>query len=364
MIDLRLLDRVELVDGGWQVVRIGGGATWGQVATAIAPHGLAISSGDTREVGVGGLTLGGGIGWKVRRYGLALDSLLRAEVVTADGRVLVADAEENAELFWALRGGGGNFGIVTAFEFAAHQTTDVFHGRLAFPAAEAATVIQGWAEYMRTAPEGLTAIADFANPFAGGPEAPVEVFVVFDGNSAQEAAAALAPIRGLGTVIDDDVALKPYGDVLVNAQTPPPGIRFFTRNAFVEQSEAAAALRILTEVGASAGSPFLTVRSLGGALGRVPADATAFAHRTAELMIGTAIGGPAPAVQAGMPALDAVWARLAPHVSGTYPNFNSTATEADLAAAYPTDTRKRLAAAKRQYDPANLFRANYNVRPL
>jgi hypothetical protein len=129
----------------------------------------------------------------------------------------------------------------------------------------------------------------------------------------------------------------------------------------------AAALRILTEVGASEGSPFLTLRSIGGAAGalaRVPAEATAFAHRAAELMIGTAIGGPAPVVQAQLPALDAVWQRLAPHVSGTYSNFNSTATEADLAAAYPADTAKRLAAVKRQYDPANLFKANYNVRPL
>lgn len=142
VIDLGGLAQVEVIDKERHLVRIGGGATWGQVAAALAPHGLAISSGDTKSVGVGGLTLAGGIGWKVRKYGLALDSMVAAELVTANGEVVRASAEENPELFWALRGGGGNFGIVTAFEFAAHPTTDVFHGRIAFPAAEAATVLQ------------------------------------------------------------------------------------------------------------------------------------------------------------------------------------------------------------------------------
>jgi len=364
VIDLGRLDGVEVVEGGWHVVRIGGGATWGRVAEALAPHGLAISSGDTKGVGVGGLTLAGGIGWKVRKHGLALDSLVRAEIVTADGRVVSADEDENAELFWAVRGGGGNFGIVTAFEFAAHPTTEVFHGKIAFPGAQATQVVQGWADYMRIAPEALTTIVAFANPFAGGPEAPVEIFVTFDGDGEEEANAALDPIRHLGTVIADDVALKPYAETLEEGQTPPPGIRFHTRNAFVERAGADAALQILTEIGATPGSPFLTIRSIGGALARVADDATAFAHRRAELMIGTAAVGPAPAVDAALPALDAIWDRLAPHVSGTYANFNTTSGDQDVADAYPAETYKRLAAAKRQYDPANLFSGNYNVRPL
>ena len=279
VIDLGMLGGVEIVDGGWQVVRIGGGATWGQVAEALAPHRLAVSSGDTKGVGVGGLTLAGGIGWKVRKYGLALDSLVRAEVVTADGRVVAADEDENAELFWAIRGGGGNFGIVTSFEFAAHPTTDVFHGRISFPAAQAKQVIQGWADYMRTAPEALTATAVFANPFAGGPDAPVEIFVAFDGDVAEEAGAALDPIRRLGTVISDDVALKPYADLLEEGQAPPPGIRVHSRNAFVERAGADAVLQILTEVGSTTGSPFITIRSIGGGLAQRAEDDTAPAHR-------------------------------------------------------------------------------------
>ena len=159
VIDLSRLANVEIIDKERHLVRIGGGATWGQVAAALAPHDLAISSGDTKSVGVGGLTLTGGIGWKVRKYGLALDNVAAAEVVTANGQVVHASAQENPELFWAIRGGGGNFGIVTAFEFVAHPTTDVFYGKIAFPAPEAATVLRGWADYLRTAPEELTSVA-------------------------------------------------------------------------------------------------------------------------------------------------------------------------------------------------------------
>jgi FAD/FMN-containing dehydrogenase len=344
-------------------VRIGGGATWGQVAAALAPDGLAISSGDTKSVGVGGLTLTGGIGWKVRKYGLTLDNVVAAEVVTANGEVVHASAGENPELLWAIRGGGGNFGIVTAFEFLAHQTTDVFHGKIAFPASEAATVLHGWADHLRSAPEELTSIADFANPFAGGPQAPVEIYVAFDGDDPELAARAIDPIRRLGTVIEDDVALKPYGDTLADGATPPPGIQFVTRSGFVDKESVPEVLQILTEVGASERSPFIALRSVGGAVSRVPDDATAYAHRQAELMFVTVTAGPTPVVEAARPALSVIWERLSPHVNGAYANFLASATEEDVAAIYPTQTYERLSAVKRRYDPGNLFAHNHNVRP-
>ncbi|MEV0347281.1 FAD-binding oxidoreductase [Nonomuraea sp. NPDC050680] len=363
VIDLGKLADVEVIDKERHLVRIGGGATWGQVVAALAPHGLAISSGDTKGVGVGGLTLTGGIGWKVRKYGLALDNLVTVEVVTAGGEVVQASEEENRELFWAIRGGGGNFGIVTAFEFAAHPTTDIFFGRIAFPASEAATVLQGWADHLRTAPEELTSVVEFANPFAGGPEAPVEIRVAFDGDDPDLAARAIDPLRRLGTVVDDDVALRPYADALVDGATPPPGIQLVTRSAFVGKASVPELLRALVEVGAAQGSPFIAVRSVGGAVSRVCDDATAYAHRQAELMFVTTILGPQPVVEAARPALDAIWTRLAPHVNGAYANFLTSATEEDVAAIYPTRTYERLAAVKRQYDPGNLFARNHNVRP-
>jgi FAD/FMN-containing dehydrogenase len=363
VIDLSRLANVQIIDKERHLVRIGGGATWGQVAAALAPHGLAISSGDTKSVGVGGLTLTGGIGWQVRKYGLALDNVVAADVVTANGEILRASAADNPELFWAIRGGGGNFGIVTAFDFLAHPTTDVFFGKVAFPASEAATVLQGWADYLRTAPDELTSTVAFANPFAGGPEAPVEIYIAFAGDDPQLAARAIDPIRRLGTVTDDDVALKPYADTLEDGAIPPPGIQFVPRSAFVDRQSVPEVLRILTEVRASQRSPFIVVRSVGGAVSRVPADATAYAHRQAELMVVTTIAGPQPVVEAARPGLDAILERLAPHVNGAYANFLGSATAEDVAAIYPAQTYQRLATVKRRYDPGNLFAGNHNVRP-
>ena len=334
VIDLGRLANVEILDPERRLVRIGGGATWGQVAAGLAPHGLAISSGDTKSVGAGGLTLAGGIGWMVRKHGLALDNVAAAEVVTASGQVVHASAAENPELFWAIRGGGGNFGIVTAFDFAARPAAAVFCGTIAFPAAEAAAVLQGWADYLRTAPDELTSVADVAHPFRG-PGAPVEIHVAFDGDDPDLAAQAIDPIRRLGTVTGDDVALQPYPDTLADGTPPPPGIEVVIRSAFAGQESVPEVLRILTEAGASGRSPFIAVRSAGGAVSRVPGDATAYPHRQAELMVVTTTAGPEPAVEAARPALAAIWARLAPHVSGAYASFLASATAEDVAAIYP-----------------------------
>jgi FAD/FMN-containing dehydrogenase len=363
VIDLRQLADVEVIDGEHHLVRVGGGATWGQVAAALAPYGLAISSGDTKSVGVGGLTLAGGIGWKVRKYGLALDNVVGAQVVLADGTLVRADAKENPDLFWALRGGGGNFGIVTSFELQAHRTTDVFFGKVAFAASEAAAVLQGWADHLRSAPDELTSVVNLANPAAGGSEAPLDVYVAFDGDDPALGSAAIDPIRRLGTVIDDDVALTPYADILEDGGIPPPGIEFVTRSAFVERRSVAEVLRILAETATSEGSPAISLRSVSGAASRVPEAATAYAHRRAELMFATLTAGPPSVVQAAAPVLDEMWERLAPHVDGAYANFLTSATEADVAAVYPTDTYARLAAIKRRYDPGNLFAGNHNVQP-
>lgn len=363
VVDLSGLAAVEVAGDARHTVRVGGGAHWGDVAEALAPHGLAISSGDTKSVGVGGLTLSGGIGWKVRRYGLALDSLVGAEVVLADGAVVTASADEHPELFWALRGGGGNLGVVTTFVFEAHPTTDVFFGKITFPQAEAVEVLQGWAEHLRTAPEELTSIANLANPLAGGPEAPVEIHVAFDGDDQEAANRAIDPIRRLGTVLADDVALMAYPDVLVEGGTPPPGIGVLAHDGFVETGAVPEVLQILAEVGTSPGAPSIAIRSVGGAVARVAGDATAYAHRQAELMVATLTGGPEAVVAAARPGVEALWSKLAPHLSGAYANFLTSATEQDVADVYPAATYRRLAAVKREYDPANLFAHNHNVRP-
>ncbi|MET9342128.1 BBE domain-containing protein [Nonomuraea sp. NPDC003804] len=149
----------------------------------------------------------------------------------------------------------------------------------------------------------------------------------------------------------------------MDGATPPPGIQLLTRSAFVDRESVPEVLRILAEVGASERSPLIAVRSVGGAVSRVPDDATAYAHRRAELMFVTTTAGPRPVVEAARPALEAIWGRLAPHVNGAYANFLASATEKDVAAIYPPQTYERLAAVKRQYDPGNLFAGNHNVRP-
>lgn len=363
VIDLRNFASVEVLDVDRKLVRIGGGATWGKVVAALAEHGLGLSSGDTKSVGVGGLTLSGGIGWKVRKYGLALDNLVGAEVVTAGGEVVHATATSHPELFWALRGGGGNFGVVTAFEFVAHPTTDVFHGKITFPVDETGRVLQGWAEYLRSATEDLTSLVVLGNPMSGGPRAPLEIHVAVDSDDAGRAVEALEPIRRLGTVLDDDVALKPYADTLVGGAVPPLGMEFVIRSAFVGKQSVSDVLHLLAEVSRWDGTSVIGLRSVGGAVARVPQGATAYCHRQAELMVVTMTAGPERMVKAARPALEALWAHLAPHVKGAYANFLTGTTDDDVNAVYSVETRQRLARVKRRYDPQNLFTGNHNIRP-
>jgi FAD/FMN-containing dehydrogenase len=274
-----------------------------------------------------------------------------------------ASEAEHADLFWALRGGGGNFGVVTAFDFAAHRSGTVFHGKIAFPAAETAAVLAGWAAYLRSAPDELTSIVTLANPMAGGAAAPIEVQVTVDDIDLGRAAAALDPIRRLGTVLDDDVVPMPYPDTLVEGAVPPPGLRFLVRSAYVDRESVPDAVGVLAEAATLPGSPTMQVRSLCGAVARVPDEATAYAHRQAELLVVTMTAGTTAVVEAARPRLDALWARLTPHVHGAYANFLSGTGEAELAAIYPRRTRDRLAEVKRRYDPENLLSGNHNIRP-
>ncbi|GAB2621934.1 FAD-binding oxidoreductase [Pseudactinotalea suaedae] len=350
VIDLGALSSVEVLDGGR--VRVGGGATWGEVVRALAPHGLAISSGDTASVGVGGLTLSGGIGWMVRAHGLTLDRLVAAEVVTAAGEVLTASSTSHPDLFWALRGGGGGVGVVTAFELQAAELTTVTFGTLTFPAAEAAQVVGGWAAHLRTAPRELTSAVRLANPFAGGPDAPVEVTVCAIG---EDAASLVAPLRGLGTLQSDTVAVQAYGDILEEGHVLPAGLRLAVRNGLVPPESADAAVAEVVAIAAEPQPTAIVLNSLGGALADVGADETAFAHRRAELMLSTFAGGPAPAFDGILAGVESVWARLTPHVDGAYANFLDGSSPEVQASARPEATRRRLEQVRASYDPAALF---------
>ncbi|MFJ9829552.1 FAD-binding oxidoreductase [Streptomyces sp. NPDC101160] len=361
VIDLSALNTVEVLDAETGLVRVGPGATWIAVAHRLQEHDLAFSSGDTTTVGVAGNVLGGGIGWMVRSHGLALDNLVAAEVVTADGQLLRASADDNPELFWALRGGGGNFGIVTSFEISARKGGQVHFGSITYPAAEAAQVIKGWARYLRTAPDELTShIALF--PSFGGDPAPVTVLVCFADDDTAAAEQAIAPLLELGTVESKNIDLVAYPAVLEDPGELPGDWQPTVRNRFVHGIDDAF-VDTLLEGARSFDTLFVELRSLGGAVGRVPSDATAFGNRDAELMVNTAkLGTRAENLEAA-PALARFWESLAPYSCGAYSNFLSELDADDLAAVYPPETLARLRAAKDVYDPDNVFSRNANVTP-
>jgi FAD/FMN-containing dehydrogenase len=295
VIDLRRISRVEVIDQATRRVRIGAGATWGAVAAALQPHGLGITAGDTNQVGVGGLTLGGGIGWMIRRYGLAIDSLAGADLVTADGRLLHAGTDHHSDLFWALRGGGGNFGVVVSFDFVAQPVTSVHYGLISYQPGDLPQLIQGRRDLMRASDENLT-ITLTLTAIMPGPSASATLQCCYACLDRAAAARALDPFRQLTTVASDDIRAIPYANILENVH--PAGVRIEARNTLVPDlgDELIAAIEELL----GSGGAVLTLRSLGGAFSRVPPDATAFAHRDAEAMLVAGMLLPAdPGTRAG-----------------------------------------------------------------
>ena len=363
VLDLSMLDEVEVLDRERRLVRVGAGATWGQVAAALDPYDWGLTSGDTAGVGVAGLTLGGGMGWMVRKHGLALDHLVAARVVTADGRLLTASAEENPQLFWAIRGGGGNFGVVVDLDFVAQEVGDVHFGTVTYALEDPAGLVRRWRDAMRGAPDELSSTlvlmpATPAGPpmaqallcYAGDPDTPVT-----------DVDAVLEPLFEIGTVTEGDISVRRYRDVLEEAHEPPP-FRMVPRNTLVPRLDDAT-IAAVADLHASPVPAMVVIRSLGGAFGRVPAHDTAFAHRDAEAMVFGGLIVPPAATDAEVEAALAPWRAVAAHGTGTYLNFQGSATDEDLRTAYPPAHLTRLAAIKRAYDPGNVFALNHNIRP-
>ncbi len=363
VIDQVHCDGIDVLDTERRLVRVGGGATWGRVAAALDPYGWAITAGDTANVGVGGLTLGGGVGWLVRRYGLTIDNLVGARVMTADGRLITTSEYEHPSLFWALRGGGGNFGVVVDFDFVAQPVSTVHFGTVTYRLDDPADLLAGWREAMRVAPEALSSTMALTPRLPGGqPSATVLLCHAAEpGSTLPEADAAIKPLLELGTVTASRISGRRYSEILVEAQ-PPPRVRRGVRNTLVAALDDAVIGEIMGLHSTSVPTA-LAVRSLGGAFGRVPADATAFAHRDAEAMIVALLMLPDTASDPEVEDSLVPWDAVAAHGTGTYINFQGSATASDLAAAYPPATYARLAAVKRTYDPGNRFALNHNIEP-
>jgi FAD/FMN-containing dehydrogenase len=345
------------------------GLTAREYSMAAAAHGLATPFGDTGSVGISGLTLGGGIGWLVRKHGLAIDALLAVEIVTADGRQLTVSADSHPDLFWAVRGGGGNFGVVTRFQFRLYPVGEILGGALFLPPTR--EVLRNLLPIAQAAPEELTTIS-FLMHIPPAPFVPAEqvgklslvVMFVWAGHPA-EGHAALEPFRQVAMPLVEMVLPMPYPGIyqlVAEAEKRAYGVH---RSRFLETIDDEAIEAILGAM-AEASSPaaMVQIRILGGAMARVAPDATAFAHRQAPVMLLIITEYEDPATE----PVHAAWTHalhdaLAANDAGVYANFLEAEGDERIHSAYPRGTYDRLAEVKRRYDPANLFRLNQNIRP-
>jgi hypothetical protein len=344
------------------------GLTACQYTAAAASYDLATGFGDTGEVGIGGLTLGGGVGFLVRKHGLTIDSLLAAEVVTADGQLLRVDAETHPDLFWAIRGGGGNFGVATRFQFRLHELKTAVGGMLILPATP--DVIASFIAEAEAAPEELSTIANVmpAPPMPFLPEGVegrlvILAMMAWSGDPAR-GDAVYAPFRALATPHADLVREMAYPELF-----PPEDESYhptvIARTLFLDHIDLPVAGTIMGYLRSSeAPFRFAQLRVLGGAMARVPAEATAFAHRASRIL---AVVGAFYESEDERARREAWLAEFLAAVRqgdlGAYVNFLADEGPDRVHAAYPGSTWTRLAAVKAAYDPTNLFRRNQNVPP-
>jgi FAD/FMN-containing dehydrogenase len=344
------------------------GLTAGEFTTMAAEHGLATGFGDTGSVGIGGITLGGGVGYLVRKFGLTIDDLFAAEVVTADGQILHVDTENHPALFCAIRGGGGNFGVVTRFKFRLHEIDSIYGGILFLPATP--ETIASFIALAEAAPDELSAIANVM----GAPPMPflpaeyygkmlIMAMLVYVGD-AETGERVIAPFRSIAAPIADMIKSMRYPEIY-----PPEDESYHpvaaARTMFVDSIDRSLAKFILEHLQVStAMMKVAQLRVLGGAMARVPTDATAFAHRSSKIMVNLAGLYQQPEEK----AIHEAWvsdfaAGLEQSDHGAYVNFLGEEGAERIRAAYPGSTWDRLVAIKTRYDPTNFFHLNQNIPP-
>jgi FAD/FMN-containing dehydrogenase len=346
-------------------VRVGAGVIWQEAADAAAVHELAVLAGSAPDVGVVGYTLGGGMSWLARRYGLAAAAVRAADVVTADGRLRRIDRDTDAELFWAIRGGGGNFAAVTALEFTAVPLRQVYAGWLIWPIEDAVRIVRAWRDWLPRVPEEITScvrllhvppLPEIPEPFRG--RSLVAVEAVSCGARA-EADGLLAELRALAPQMDTFALLPPreLGHLHLDPEHPTPGIG---NGMLLDELPDGVIDELIANVGADSDTPLLSVeiRHTGGALARAHEDAGAAGVLAGEFAL-FALGVPfEPGMgEAIVAAVDRIEEVFAVCRCGRY--FNFTERRVDASALFPADALARLRRVKAEYDPANLFRANH-----
>lgn len=355
VIDVSPMSSVAVLDEASRRVRIGPGARWADVANALAPYGWAISSGDYGGVGVGGLATAGGIGYLARGHGLTIDRLRAVEMVLADGSVVRASETENPDLFWAVRGAGANFGIVTAFEFVADEVGPVAFAALTQVTLDVAGYLVEWGRVVEESPRDLTSFLIMPPP--KGRRAAVALSrTVVDSADPDTVLARLQPLADLAPVYEQQVAITSYADVMANASDDAPVSRGepVSRSGLVHHLTpefAAVAARVLR----SGVVHWFQLRSVGGAVADVAPDTTAYPHRAQNFSL--VVMGSDP------DAVDAQWASLAPFLDGLYLSFETSLRPERIEQAWPARTLARLRALKAIYDPDGVFDDNFALTP-
>jgi FAD/FMN-containing dehydrogenase len=363
VIDLSLMKQVS-VDAPSRTVTVEAGALLEDIDRETHPHGLAVPAGVMSRTGVAGLTLGGGVGWLARKYGLTCDSLLSCDVVSAQGEVLQVHDASHSDLFWALRGGGGNFGVVTSFRFRAHPVSTVLGGMIAYPRSEAATVLRFYRDFMQTAPEELTAYAGLITTPEGAPS--VAIMMCYCSSSPEAGESIVQSLRAVAQPVFEAIQPMPFPAMQKLADVNhPDGFHNYWRSTFVRELSDAA-IDVLVEQSSQAPSNLsaVLVQIFSGAVNKVDADATAFPHRNA----GFNIGIEARWADTAQCSQNIAWARgfsdaLKPYSSYTcLVNFLGDEGASEVRAAFGGNY-ERLVDVKTKYDPTNFFRLNQNIRP-
>jgi FAD/FMN-containing dehydrogenase len=361
VIDLARFKSVK-VDANQRRAQAGGGVLWREYDWETQAFGLASPGGAISTTGIAGLTLGGGYGYLSRRYGMACDNLLSADVVTASGEFVTANSELHPDLFWALRGGGGNFGVVTSFEFQLHPVREALSGIIAFSFAMSNTVLQRYRELCSKASDDLTMMAAILPAPDGGKFVGV---LLCDIGTEQAGERAARSLRELGSVLVDTVARIPYCTMQQQLDASyPKGQRHYWKSAFVDNlTDSVIDLMIETAAMSPSPSNSIMLEVFGGAVARVAKDATAFGHRDAMFNLSFLAISDDPTRDSEQKAWARdSWQKLLPHsTGGTYVNYLSA--DENVHSAYSDARFQRLAAIKAEYDPSNLFRFNQNIPP-
>jgi FAD/FMN-containing dehydrogenase len=373
VIDLAELNGVR-VDPARKTARVAGGATWGQVDHATYVIGLATPSGIISTTGVAGLTLGGGFGHLSRHYGLSCDNLLSADIVTADGRFRMVSAEQHPDLFWAIRGGGGNFGVVTSFEFQLHPVDTILGGLIFYPVDETVDVMRAYRDYMRQAPDEMSAFFSFhlapAAPFI--PEELhfkpfVTIVACYSGADLKQGETVVKPLKELGNMVFEHIGPLPY-PALNSAFDAilPAGLYHYWKADYVP-SLTDAAIKVHAEYGPKVPSVESTMHLYPqtGAIQQVGKRDTAYWHRDVEYIHNIVAVDPDPAKIAEHIAwMQGYYNALRSHSgSGGYVNFMTGDEGQERVRATYGDNYDRLVEIKTKYDPTNLFRVNHNIKP-